>query len=262
MSKSIAIIDVDSLIFTAFHPNKVLDNNGIPLRTDDGSKFIYKEKTPLEIIQSCDYLMNQVLTNSAASGYIGFVKGWNTTQLRESINEEYKANRDKKHSPKYWNFTKEYLKLQYGIVEVNNIETDDAVNITYKKIKDSFICAIDSDLLGLEGTHYNWRNNEWITNTKEKADYKFWSEMICGTHNNTKGVPGRGPKYIDKLLTNIHTDGGELKDLVLSEFTNHFGEEEGIKQFYSNYICTKLLNNYEGFIIPNVIEFNKQVQEW
>lgn len=257
MNNKIAIIDVDSLIFAAFHPNKVLDSDNKPLRTEDGKRFVYKDKTCIEIIESCDFLMNQLLSKSEATGYIGFVKGFNTTQLREAINSEYKSDRDKTHSPKFWKFTKEYLKLKWGIVEVNNIETDDAVNITRLATKDSFICAIDSDLLGLEGTHYNWRKNEWITNTKEQAEYKFWSDMICGTHNNTKGLPGKGIKYTESLFEE-HL-GVPIESIVLNEFINHFGEEEGIKQFYSNYVCTKLLSNYEGFVIPEIIEFNNNV---
>ena len=138
MSSHIAIVDMDSLIFTMFHPNKVLDENGNPTRTEDGKRFIYKEKTPIEIIESCDFLMNDILTKSEATGYIGFVKGFNTTQLKESVNPEYKADRNKE-SPKFWKFTREYLKLKWSIDSVNNIETDDACNITRMNIKDSFI---------------------------------------------------------------------------------------------------------------------------
>lgn len=262
MSNKIAIIDCDSLIFAMFHPKKVLDEKGDPTRTEDGKRFIYKEKTPIEIIESCDFLMNDILTKSEATGYIGFVKGFNTTQLKESINPEYKADRNSE-SPKFWKFTREYLKLAWGIHSVNNIETDDAVNIARLNIKDSFICAIDSDLLALEGTHYNWRKNKWITNTKEQEEYKFWSDMICGTHNNTKGIPGKGIKFCELLFDSNDIDTPEFYlERTQTEFKNHFGEEEGIKQFYSNYMCTKLLNNYEGFIIPEITEYNKQVQEW
>lgn len=263
MSNKIAIIDIDSVIFTAFHPNKVLDNNGNPTRTEDGKRFIYKEKTPKEIIESCDFLMNSMLEESEATGYIAFVKGWNTTQLKEAVNPEYKADRNKE-SPKLWNFTKEYLKLAWNVYSVNNIETDDAVNISRLKIDNSFICAIDSDLLGLEGKHYNWRKKEWITNTKEQEDSTFWTNMICGTHNNTKGLKGKGPAYVDKLFDTEHIEVGvkSLHDVVLSEFILQLGEEEGIKQFYANYVCTKLLTNYDGFTIPEINEYNKQVQEW
>lgn len=258
MSK-IAIIDMDSLLFAAFHGNKVLDEKGIPTRTEDNSKFIYNEKTAIEIMDSCDYLMNQLLDKSEATGYIGFVKGRNTTKSKEAVNDAYKADRNKE-SPKLWNFTKEYLKLDWGIVEVDNIETDDAVNIARLRIPDSFICAIDSDLLGLEGKHYNWKKNEWITTSKEEADFKFWSDMMCGTHNNTKGIPKIGPKGASILLSNVN-DTETYLSLTMDAFIDHFGEYEGIKQFYINYACTKILTDYEGFIIPEIKERDKLVQD-
>jgi len=255
MSK-IAIIDTDSLLFAAFHGNKVLDEKGVPMRTEDDSKFLYKEKNVNEIMDSCDYLMNTLLSKSEATGYIGFVKGFNTTKSKEAINEAYKADRGKE-SPKFWNFTKEYLKLVWGVVEVNNMETDDAVNIARLNIKNSFICAIDSDLLGLEGTHYNWKTNTWITTSKDEANFKFWSDMICGTHNNTKGIPNKGPAYVKKLFNSEPLEVGIVTHsmLVEDEFINHFGEQEGIKQFYVNYVCTKILSNYEEFVIPEITEY-------
>lgn len=257
--KSVAIIDMDSLIFSAFHPNKVLDEYGIPLRSEDGKRFIYKDKTPSEIIESCDFLMNSLLTRSGATHYLAFVKGNNTTKSKELINPEYKADRASV-SPRFWKFTKEYLKLSWKAIEVNDIETDDAVNISRLKVSNSFICAIDSDLLGLEGKHYNWRKDEWFTNTKEQENYKFWYDMITGTHNNTKGLPGKGDKYAEKLLFNID-DNESMMHIVMEEYYNHFGEYLGIKEFYKNYISLKLLDDYEGFKIPSLIEFSKN-NDW
>lgn len=252
-----AIIDLDSIIFAAFHPNKVLDSNGNPTRTPDNSKFIYKEKTCLEIIASCDFLMNDILTKSNASGYIAYVKGRGTTKNKEAINPEYKANREKSISPKYWTFTKEYLRLAWNAIESNDIETDDSVRIANLAIKDSFIVAIDSDLLGLSGTHYNWKKNEWITNTKEQENYKFWSDMISGTHNNTKGIPGKGEKYTEKVFENPRDDN-PLNVKVFNEYIKHFGELDGIKEFNKNYICNKILENYEGFQVPIITEFRNR----
>lgn len=125
----IAIIDCDSLIYSAFHPEKELDGHGNPLRTEDGKRFIYKDKTIDQVASSCDFLMNSILSKSKADGYIGFIKGKNTTVNKQVINPLYKSDRGS-ISPKFWNFCKEYLKLKWGCIEVDNIETDDAVNIT------------------------------------------------------------------------------------------------------------------------------------
>ena len=92
---SIAVIDCDSLLFSIFHPNKVFDEFGMPIRTEDGSKFLYEEKTEEQVMSSAEYFMHKVITDSGASSYIGFIKGKNTTQLKISFNSEYKADRKK-----------------------------------------------------------------------------------------------------------------------------------------------------------------------
>src|ERR1700751_351444 len=184
----IAVIDLDSVAFSIGHPNKVLDNNKEPIRKDN--KFVYEDKTELELIKSADELMKSILNKGKFTGYIGFIKG--KGNYRYSINSEYKQNRPIE-SPKWWLFVKDYLIQQWKAIEVNGIEVDDAVNITRLQIPDSVIVAIDKDLLELEGLHYNWRKDEWVTTSKARAEYKFWQDMIVGQPaDNIKGIPGSG----------------------------------------------------------------------
>ncbi len=59
-------------------------------------------------------------------------------------------------------------------------------------------------------------------------------------------IPGKGIKYAEKVLSTTN----QAQD-VLTEFIKHFGEHEGIKQFYQNYICCKTLEFIDGFDISN-----------
>ncbi len=255
-NERVAIIDGDSPIFFAFHPKKILDENNIPIKKE--GKFVYEDKTHNEIKQSCDYLLNKLLINSQATHYILFVKG--KGNFRYKYTDSYKANRYGKEPPKFWDFTKQYLIGKWKAVVTQNIESDDAVNICRLNIPNSFICAIDSDLLGLNGLHFNWKKNQWIETSKEEADYKFWSNIICGTHNCTKGIPGKGISFVDKLFTiKYGTKGEEYHNIVLQAFIDHFGEYEGIKEYFTNYISIKILENYEGFEIPKIIEYNNKI---
>src|SRR6476619_1844206 len=178
-----AIIDLDSILFAAAWGNKIYlgdDELGNPIyQRDDKGRLEYIDKTEEEICDSLDAIMNDILSNTESTGYIAYVKGKNTGAHRYLAKSDYKANRPKE-SPKWWNFTKQYAIDKWNAIEVNDIEVDDAVNITRLNIEDGFIVAIDKDLLHLEGTHYNWRSMEWSTLSKEDAELYFWTDMIVG----------------------------------------------------------------------------------
>lgn len=254
-----AIIDIDSVMFSIGNPNKILDAYGIPVKKD--GKFVTIEKTEEELADSCEFIMNKILTNSNCNDYIAFVKGNDTTKTKRLIDPNYKADRSTT-SPQWWQFVRGYLVNNWGVIEAHGAEVDDFVNITRLQIPDSFMCCIDSDLLGLEGTHYNWKKNnlvgEWITTTAEQAEYKFWSDMICGTHNNTKGLPGKGIVYFKNfVLEHVELLGNSFHGATLNAYLTHFGEELGIEEFYKNYKMIKILNKFEEFVIPEPIKFKK-----
>lgn len=248
MESDIAIIDLDSVMFTIAHPNKVLDENGVPKK--ENGKFVYIEKSIDEMYNCADQIMSSILKLSKAKGYIAFIKG--KGNFRYSANSDYKANRPEE-SPHWWKPVKQYLINNWFAIEVNDIEVDDAVNITRLNIPNSFICAIDKDLLFLEGKHYNWRKNEWVETTKEEAHYKFWSDMIIGQPgDNIKGIPGKGVAAAKSILK----DSVCFSATIIENYIQHFGEYEGIKQFYKNYISLKILESYEGFSIPQISKVN------
>lgn len=244
---AIAILDCDSISYMIFHPNKVLDEFGVPLRTEDNSKFVYIEKTEEQVIESADFVIKDILNRSGCDSYIGFIKGKDTIKSRLQYNPSYKQDRSKEQ-PKYWKFVSDYLTHNYNIHLANNYEVDDYVVSYYKSHSDSFICAIDSDILGTTGTHFNWEKNEWVTTTKEEELYNFWSQMITGTHNNLEGLKGKGIKYFERLFS-LHignkTNYGLYPTMILTEYISYYGETKGIEEYYKNYMCLKLKDNIE-----------------
>lgn len=261
-----AVIDLDSIIFTAFHPNKIIDEFGNPKRTEDGKRFLYQEKTITEIVDSCNYLITTILNETNSDTYIAYVKGHQTTKNRLALNPDYKGNRSKE-SPKFWNFCKSYYIDVWKAVEVNNIEVDDAVSLTYNSIPNSFICAIDKDLLSLATTsnmqHYNWRTKEYISVSHFEARKKFWTDMIVGQPgDNIKGLPGKGEKFVEELFKNLVD--GTVNDLmclrVLRSYIAHYPtEDKGISEFFKNYNSLKILTdiNSVDFIVPEPILYKK-----
>lgn len=251
-----AIIDCDSLMFVIGNGNKLLDENYQPIK-DEAGKFVYTEKTEEELITAADWAMNDVLYCSGANGYIAYIKGKHTTDVRKSINPEYKANRPKE-SPKWWSFVKQYLIEKWKVIPADNYEVDDYVNVVHKMLPDSFIAAIDKDLLGLEGRHFNWKKKEWVEVTKEQEDYNFWASMITGdTADNIKGIPGKGIKFAEQLLIN----NGTPHLSVLNSYIIYFKESEGIKQFYQNYFALKMVDDIPGFVVPEIVKYSGVIEQ-
>ena len=234
----IAIIDLDSVVFSIGY-----------------AKDFIKPDKMLE--EHCDTIMTSILDKSECTHYIGYIKGNNTIKDRLLFNPEYKQNRSY-GKPIFWEYTKSYLIKRWGAVEVHNIEVDDAVNITRLKLENSFIIAIDKDLLMLEGRHYNWRKDEWNENTEESANYKFLLSMCTGDSvDNIKGLPGKGIKWFENRFKGCIPTIGSLLD----EYTLHFGENKGIEEFYKNYKSLKMLDEYNDLEIPTPILWKKNDEQ-
>ena len=243
-SERVAIIDADSICFIA-HWNS------------DSKSF---DKSLEDILQSTDQIISNLLITIGASKYIGFV-GFGKCVKRNTVYPEYKANRKDREPLKYLTDIKNHMVDKWKFFALYGIEADDMVNSVRVKVDGSIICAIDKDLLMLEGTHYNYKKNEWVTVSEEQAAEYFWKSMIIGdSADNIKGLEGKGKSFADKLLLNID-DEQSLRIAVFEEYINHYGEYEGISKFYQNYICLKIKDDYPatGFLTPLEVDVNNLV---
>lgn len=254
-----AIIDIDSVCYAIGNPNKVLDENGQPKKvlSEKGNMvFQYVEKNEQQLKESCDAVMTDILNSCGCTEYIGYAKGVNTTKSRLAVNPEYKQNRNKQE-PAWWSTVITYLYQNWGIVLVHDMEVDDAVNITRLQLSDSFIVAIDSDLLGLEGTHFNWRTKEWITVTKEQAERKFWKDMIVGQPgDNIKGLPRRGEAFWNDQYQN--TQPGYFRNQVFEDYVRYLGEYDGINHFFKMYTSLFILEKFPNFVVPTSVVYKQK----
>lgn len=246
----IAIIDMDSMLYSAFMPNKVADEiTGEPKK--ENGKFVYTPKTDEEIRIALDGIMIHLFQEGNFTHYIAYVKGKNTTDDRLVANPDYKAQRSKE-IPEKWELTKQHAIEKWKAIEINNIEVDDAVKITSKNLPNSNIVAIDKDLLKLKGLNFNWRKNEWFEiSEEEEEEYLSRSLIIGDTVDNLKGLPGKGEKFCDKW---------KIKKLnqAIYWYIKEYGFEKGLNEFMKNYKCLYILTNSSKFIkIPEPIKVPK-----
>lgn len=256
----IAVIDLDSIAYAIGSGKKVLDDQGQPIRVDN--KFVYTDKTEEELKLWADFYMRQILDKGKFTHYIGFIKGCATTSRRVAVNHDYKGNRAKE-APSWWQTVKDYLIGSWNAIEAHGHEVDDYVNITYLRLKSSYNASnkvyrvsIDNDLLGLEGTNYNWRKDEWLTVDRDQADRKFWGDMIIGqTVDNIKGLVGKGPAFAAALFEDIELGQLTYREITFMTYITLLGEMRGIHEFYKNYISLKILEDIEGYEAPQPIEY-------
>jgi 5'-3' exonuclease len=213
-----------------------------------------EEKTLEECILQCDDIIANINTAIKCDTFVGFLtKG---KCFRYSVYPEYKGNRKYLEMPKYMNDVKDYLISKYHFVFNSNYEADDFV-LSYKtKYKDinCIIISPDKDIINLEGSHYNPRSAEFRYTNKEEAEKYFWISMMVGdTADNIKGIKGIGPVAANKIISEVGLFDS-LRATIMNKYCEIYGEREGIRQFYINYYCLKIVDDIDPILLE--VELN------
>lgn len=260
MHKILTIFDADWLLFTATMGNKCLDDEGNPIKIDN--KFTYIDKTKEEIYKCADEIIKIILNISMADYYTGFLGGCKS--FRYGVYPEYKGNRINNILPNFHNELKQYLVDEWGFVRTSNgLEADDAVNIVRNNLKNELDCIIvssDKDLIkSIEGIYIDARHLSSVVTSSNEAYEFFWKSMICGdVADNIKGIPSKGIVYANKLIDFAKEKGTSISTEVLDRYIRYFGENEGIEEFFKNYKCLHILDNFSNFVIPELKVWNKE----
>ena len=237
----VALLDSDFILYSATY-NK------------EGEEVKSFEK----VIQDADNTILNLFNMTEATHYIGaFTIG---RGFRYNIYPEYKANRKDKVKPLYFKALREYLIEKWKFISHPDLESDDIVNICHKNMNvidnELFMISPDKDVLNLEGKHFDAKNLKWREVISDEADEYFWKSMITGDATDAiKGVPKKGIKYAENLIEEDDF-GTPFGALILNEYIKTFGEQQGIEEFYKNYKCLKILDKYEGFVIPEPIKID------
>jgi hypothetical protein len=246
--KNTAIIDADHIFFLCLTGEKILDENGEPVKVD--GKFTYRERTFEESCKIADDYITNILNVTEADSYIGFFGG--SSAYRKRIYPEYKANRKDLEPLKNLEKMKHYLLDKWGFIWImatvpaNNYmhETDDYVASYYfQNSTTSFIVSPDKDLLNLKGRHYNPKKNEWVDKTIWDEYRYFWGSMIVGDNaDNIPGLKGKAEAFVEKLFA----DTTNYPERVLSAYIGHYSNIDlAIEEFYKHYKCLSMVKTLQ-----------------
>lgn len=225
--KTTALIDADSILYIAGW---------------DKDKKGYIEDFNL-IFKQSDSIVSNILIKTKATNYLAFLSP--SQSFRKKEFESYKSNRNNLVRPGHIHLLKEYLINKWGFIKLESLEADDAVNICKNLISDSVICSPDKDVLHLEGEHYNYKTDDWISTNAITSIRYFWEDMITGQPGDgVKGLVGKGKAHVKKIFDGFLPN---YRQIVFEEYIKQYGEYEGIKEFYKNYKLLKILDRNNEF---------------
>jgi 5'-3' exonuclease len=229
---NITLIDADFLLFVATHNKK-----------DEEIKSFE------EVCKFADNMILDILDSTGAQFYIGALTIGKC--FRYDIYPAYKANRKGLEKPAFFNELRDYLINKWLFVHHPGLEADDIISIIARKHPEAMICSMDKDLQQIPGLHFNPKTKQVKDVTKSEAEVLLWRQVITGdSTDNIKGIPRKGPKYVEGLFENI-TEDNKLYDIVLNAYVETLGVHKGIIEFCLNYRLVKLIDESEfGFECP------------
>lgn len=199
-------------------------------------------KTAEDCIVACDDFIANINKYNNSDYYIGYLTIGKC--FRYTINPEYKAKRNYSNMPPFIQEVRQHLIDKHNFIGQENYEADDLV-VSFKVQNSQFksiIVSPDKDILNLEGKHLNPRLMSFKKTSKEEADSFFALSLIKGdTVDNIKGIPNKGEAYFNKKFKDIIPTIGD----ILDEYILCLGEIEGVKAFYTNYNCLKLIDTVQ-----------------
>lgn len=243
----VALIDADTLIFVAAYYNREQEH--------------YED-----MLNGVDSMINEVLINTGASKYCGFMKGKDSSH-RHKMFPDYKANRPPAPPwlTKWRPIIEDRLLNHWKFEYVNGVEVDDAVASAHYKLttsdKEAIICSVDKDFNQIPGLHYNPKT-KLITDVTLEQSYDFLHQQILtgDITDNIKGIPGIGPAKAKKIL-----EGGvqsRVEKVIQAYCVFHQDYLIGLTDFSENVIKIVLkVDKYFQFALNEVPEGIKQLQQ-
>ena len=229
MSK-IALIDADSLLY-----------------------FEMGKPTLEEAIEGIDQRIQQILIETEAQSYIGYLTLGKCFRYEVAKSKPYKHNRKGGAKPPIFYALRAYVQQAHNFRGVSGYEADDMVGIA----KDYFIsqgnevviASPDKDVLQqIRGKHYNYQKAEFVETNGDKANKFLWKQVLMGdSTDGIPGIPGLGPKTADAIIDNMPKSKLAYHEVVLSQYMAKFDLPEAIDRFAETFKLVYILKKVEEF---------------
>lgn len=200
------IFDADSLIYASCFKKKEDRVDHDDLYQTDVNEAFKKFTTTLDSL--IEFLDEQIPVDELV------ICNGSKNNFRKDIDFNYKLNRTQK-KPEILSDLHELVKLSYGSVWGDGVETDDVVaTLWMEEVKKNgvdsvVIMSLDKDYKQFPCWFYdyNWRKRELYKISEEEAIKNFYSQMITGdSSDNIKVCKGYGKVYASKLLKEAETE--------------------------------------------------------
>lgn len=215
-------------------------------------------------------MMLEVTNNLDTYNYIGFLQGKGNFRHEVSKTAVYKGKRPSE-KPFWFYVIKKHLIESYNFIEVNGMESDDALTVLQHRLRnthDTVIASIDKDLLQCPGRHYNLNTQEENFSSTRIGLKLLATQIITGdTTDNIPGLHRVGPKKAEKILSKAKEDLDYLP-LSLQAYIDYYFEkqekdlkkkEEGVEDITTEEIFLKAVEHYTEtfklvFLLRNLSE--------
>lgn len=203
------------------------------------------------VIESVDSFVRSIVSAVGATYIIGYLGNSSKTSIRRDLVETYKSNRpDTPEWYKQWApIIEDRLISKWNFIRsVDGYEADDMIAAAAAQLTDSWvICGVDKDLKQIPGNHFNYNKQIFSHVTLEEGKRSLAIQLLMGdSTDGIKGIPKVGPKTAEKILDTIPSDVSLLIG-CLNEYLRVFGEDQGPKQFYQNFMQVKLHTDIPDF---------------
>ena len=219
----------------------------------DADSLLYFEMgrdTLEEAIEGIDQRIEQIITETEADSYIGYLTLGKCFRYDIAKSKPYKHNRKGSMKPPIFYALRAYVQQAHDFRSVDGYEADDMVGIAKDYFESQSIEVVisspDKDVLQqIPGKHYNYQKAEFHETRDDQARDFLWKQVLMGdSTDGIPGIPGLGPKTADAIIDN-KPDLLSHHQVVLSQYLAKFKMQEGVKRFAETFQLVYILKNKE-----------------